>query len=85
MDRKDSSSGLVNTILAIASRFAITSSEVSAFSKQILSYQNRSAHSPAKMDKLALIFAGGILTEDDIRIAAEDEESFEKVIEEKPI
>lgn len=82
LDRKDNSGGLVNTILAIASRFAITPSDVSAFSKQIVSYQCRNAGSPAKIDKLALIFAGGILTEDDIRLAAEDEESFDKVIEE---
>jgi len=83
LDRKDSGGGLVNTILAIASRFAITPSEISAFSKQIASYQNRNAGIPTKMDKLALIFAGGILTEDDIRMASEDEESFDNVIEER--
>lgn len=78
LERKDNSGGLVNTIVAFASKYAINLSEVSAFSKQIELYRKRNYDN--RIDNLALVFASSVITEDDLRLASEDEESFDKVI-----
>ncbi len=79
-DRKESNDGLSNTIVALASKFSIGSSDISRFAQQITRYKEKYAGNTEKLDSLALAFASGGLTTEDVCEGKLDEETFEGVI-----
>ena len=82
-DRKECNDGLSNTIVALSSKFSIGSSEISRFAQQITRYKEKYAGNTEKLDALALAFASGELTTEDICEGELDEEKFESIISDK--
>ena len=81
--KKDSSAGLSNTIIALASKFASGASDISLYAKLVARYEQKYADNTAKLDTLALVFANNVLTVEDLHSAEDDEDAFEKAVDEK--
>ena len=70
-------------IIAVASKYASGTAEVSLYAKLVTHYESKYASNVTKLDALALVFANNALTIEDLQSAEDDEDSFEKVVDEK--
>lgn len=82
-ERKSSNDGLSNTIVALAAKYSLGSNDISRFAQQIIHYKEKYAENVAKLDSLALAFASGALTNEDVKTGILDEDRFEETIENK--
>ena len=81
--RKECGDGLTNTIMTLASKFAIGTSELTAFANTISAYMQKHAENTSDLDNLSLVFASDSLTTGDIRNISTDEDKFAAIIAQK--
>lgn len=81
--KRPDNSGLMQTMVSLSSRTALSPTEIERFAQKIHIYHENNKNQDLALKKLSLLFANNLLTTADIQRINEEEDAFDQILQEK--